>query len=214
MKKLFNKIYTKLSSNKKLQELYSYFPKKELTEKEWRGNGKPVPPPHIVKEKVVSDYQKTSQYKILVETGTFLGEMVNAQINNFEKIYSIELDEKLYNRAKRKFRKYPDVKILNGDSGKVLMEIIPILDSNTVFWLDGHYSGGITARGEKDSPIFEELKIILETKKNHIILIDDARLFTGDGDYPTIKRLTDFILSYKKESEIRIEDDITRIVLK
>jgi len=205
-------IYTKLASNKQLQTIYSYLPKKELSEKEWEKNGRPVPPPHVVKEKVICEYQKNSQYDIFVETGTYLGEMVKAQMDNFKEIISIELDAKLYIKAVKKFNKYGYIKILNGDSGKVLREIVPTLKENAIFWLDGHYSGGITARGDKDCPIFEELESILKSKLNHIVLIDDARLFNGEGDYPTIKKLNDFVLSYKKKSKIEVKDDITRII--
>ena len=214
MATLFNKIYKKLASNKQLQTIYAYIPKKELTEEEWKEKGRPVPPPHIVKEKAISDYQKSSQYKIFVETGTYLGEMVKAQMNNFEEIISIELDATLYIKAVKKFNKYSYIKILNGDSGQVLKKIVPSLHGNSIFWLDGHYSGGITARGNKDCPIFEELQSILESRVNHIILIDDARLFNGDGDYPTIKKLKDFVMSYNNKCKIEIKDDITRITLK
>src|SRR5688572_14084116 len=72
---------------------------------EWKEQGKPVPPPHAVKQVMIENYQKQSGFKTLVETGTFLGEMVEAQRNNFEKIYSIELSEKLWQKASKRFAK-------------------------------------------------------------------------------------------------------------
>jgi hypothetical protein len=44
-----------------------------------------------------------------------------------------------------------------------------------MFWLDRHYSGGFTAKGEKDCPIIEELDAISNgSHLKHSILIDDA----------------------------------------
>ncbi len=217
MNNLLNKIFCKLLSNNQFQTLYSYLPdipKKELTEKEWEERGKPIPPPHIIKEKIIMEYQKANQYKIFVETGTYLGEMVKAQKDNFEEIYSIELSTMLYNRARRKFKKFKHIKILNGDCGEILRNIVPTINKSAIFWLDAHYSEGITARGDADCPIFEELQSILKSKFNHIILIDDARLFNGKNDYPTIKKLSTFVLTYKNKSDIKIKDDVIRIILK
>jgi len=45
---------------------------------EWERNGKPVPPPHIVKQQTLKTYSKMFGLKILVETGTFYGVMVSA----------------------------------------------------------------------------------------------------------------------------------------
>lgn len=64
-----------------------------------------------------------------------------------------------------------------------------------LFWLDAHYSGKGTAKGDKESSISHELDIIKTLKnKDHVILIDDAREFTGKNDYPTLdevkKKLT------------------------
>ena len=43
--------------------------------------------------------------------------------------------------------------ILQGDSTDVLPEVVEKMDEPTLFWLDGHYSGGITASGEQETPI-------------------------------------------------------------
>jgi hypothetical protein len=52
-----------------------------------------------------------------------------------------------------------------------------------LFWLDGHFCGGVSAHGDKGTPILEELNLILSHRvKEHVILIDDARLFNGTFD--------------------------------
>lgn len=169
---------------------------------------------HKVKQLAIKFYQDKYKANILVETGTYLGDMVWAQLNNFKKIYSIELDKKLWENAVERFRGSSHVTILQGDSGKVLKDVIKELNNIAVFWLDGHYSAGITAKGDKDCPIFEELEAIFHSSFNHILLIDDARCFNGTGDYPSIDDLSNFILSKRPKSHIEVKDDIIRIELK
>jgi hypothetical protein len=136
---------------------------------------------------------------------------VEAQKKRFKKIITIELSEELVIKAKKRFRDNANVVILQGDSGKVLPQIVANLKEPAIFWLDGHYSAGITTKGEKECPIFEELNSIFENEvKNHIFLIDDARDFNGNGDYPTIPQLTAFIKSKNQNYNIEVKDDVIR----
>ena|SRR5687768_8843024 len=183
--------------------------------RQWEKNGRPLPPPHNYKISIISKYKKASGYKLFIETGTYLGDMVYAQLNNFSKIYSIELGEDLYRNAVQKFQQFPHVKILPGNSGKVLAELMKNIHEPAIFWLDGHYSGGITAKGEKECPIYEELDCIFNAGRfDHILLIDDARCFVGTVDYPTVKELTGYILERNPAATIDVENDIMRIQLK
>lgn len=178
---------------------------------EWEKHGRHGTPPHRIKQLAIEQYQKKYNISILVETGTYLGDMVKAQLKNFKTIYSIELGKDLWEKAVKRFKKDKHVKIIQGDSGKVFIDLIPKINEVALFWLDGHYSEGITAKGEKDCPIYEELKGIFMSRIQHILLIDDARLFNGEGDYPTIEKLTEYVLSSYKKSKIEIKDDIIRI---
>jgi len=180
--------------------------------KKWDNNGRSVPPPHIVKELVVEEYKKRYGCRILIETGTFKGDMIYAEKDFFDKIYSIELDDFLFRKAVKKFKKYSHITILQGDSGIVLCEVVSKLDEAALFWLDGHYSGGITTKGEKECPILEELKHIFESEYHHVILIDDARCFNGSRDYPTIGELTEYVEKNKPGYTIEVNDDIIRLV--
>lgn len=180
----------------------------------WKREGCPLPPPHVVKQNTIKEYRSRYSSRILVETGTYLGAMVEAQKNAFEKVYSIELGMDLYKRAKKRFRNDKNVQIVQGDSGKVLSTVVAKIDSPAIFWLDGHYSSGITAKGDKECPIFEEIDAIFDTKNlNHVILIDDARCFTGKGDYPTVDELTKYIKSKNSNYKVDVKDDIIRYVI-
>ena len=179
----------------------------------WKKKGCPVPPPHIVKQNTIKQLQKANNIEIFIETGTFRGEMVEAQKHFFKKVFSIELAEDFYLKAKQRFRKDKNVTILQGDSGKILTELLPKISKRAIFWLDGHYSSGDTAKGEKECPIFEELNAIFNGKiENHIIIIDDARLFIGKDDYPTIDELNSFIKQKNHTFKLEVKNDIICIV--
>jgi hypothetical protein len=178
---------------------------------EWEKEGRPLPPPHIVKQMVINEYRKKFHTEILVETGTYFGDMVEAQKNNFQKIYSIELSKKLFAKAERRFKSFPQIEILNGDSGVLLNRLIPKITKPALFWLDGHYSGGITALGNKACPVPEEINAILKSNFDHVILIDDARLFNGTNDYPAIDEIKSIFQTKEKNYNIVIQDDIIRV---
>lgn len=179
---------------------------------EWEKNGRPLPPPHIVKQKVIEEFRKKFRTEILIETGTYLGEMIDAQRNNFKKIYSIELSERLFLKAQNRFKNYSHIQILLGDSGAVLNKLMNGIDKPALFWLDGHYSGGITAKGEKECPVPEELKTILKSPLPHIILIDDARLFNGTNDYPTLDEIKQLCEKSDRVYTLTLKDDIIRLI--
>ena len=82
------------------------------------------------------------------------------------------------------------------------------------FWLDGHYSGGVTAKGDKECPILEEVNAIFKFKNiAHILLVDDARSFNGQHDYPTVEELTNHIKNKNNKYEVVVKDDIIRYVV-
>lgn len=125
--------------------------------------------------------------------------------------HSIELDQHLYRQAHNRFRNWLNVKTYQGDSGEVLPRILARLHCPALFWLDGHYSGGETAKGEADTPISIELQAILESRiKGHVVLIDDARCFDGTSDYPFIE---DLLAIVRRDPNYRIEisADIIRL---
>jgi hypothetical protein len=187
------------------------FIQKELAE--WETNGRLVPPPHIVKELTLKTYSKRYGLKILVETGTYRGEMIEAMKDVFNHIYSIELSQELYEQAKERFKALKHVELIHGNSGAELGKVISRINHSALFWLDSHYSGGNTARGEKDTPIYEELHHIFDAQdKGHVIIIDDSRLFGIDPAYPSIEELNDFIKSKRTNVNILVQDDSIRII--
>ncbi len=174
----------------------------------WLLKGRPAgPTPHLKKQYRLRDFQTKYQLKTLVETGTYLGIMVEAMKGHFERIYSIEFAQDLYERAKKQFAAQPNVTLLQGDSAVCLKELVPQLTSPALFWLDAHYSGGITGMADLETPVVEEIQAILSSPQRHILIIDDSRCFDGTHDYPTIKAITDQITTLKPDYRVYVEDD-------
>jgi len=89
------------------------------------------------------------------------------------------------------------------------------LQQPALFWLDGHYSGEVTAKGDKNTPIYEELTHIWNAPDlGHVILIDDARCFGREAGYPSLEELFAFIRSKKSNVEIAVQNDSIRITPK
>lgn len=179
----------------------------------WENSGKSIPLPHKVKQANILTYQKRFSLTVLIETGTFLGEMVSAMIPHFEKIYSIELSSALADLAKLQFKTISPVQIIEGDSSQELEKILLTINEPCLIWLDGHYSGGNTARGEKESPVMEELAAIAKCANLHsVICIDDARLFIGTNDYPTIPALEKWTTENMPSHQMTTENDMITIM--
>lgn len=198
----------------KLTPLYeivlSLHQKKQLTD--WVKRGKTPPTPALIKQEIVKELARKYSLKTFVETGTYLGATVRASLSTFEKIYTIELDELLFNRAKKKFRNYSKVVVIKGDSAKKLPEVLSKIKGPALFWLDAHFSKGITAKGNLNTPILEELKAIIKHPiKQHLILIDDASSFAGKDDYPTVANLKKYILKLNRSLTVSTKDNMVFI---
>jgi hypothetical protein len=188
--------------------------KKHLREIEaWNNGDKIGPAPHSVKRKNILELSQRFNLSILVETGTYYGEMVEAMKSHFDSIYSIELSQELFNICQKKFITDSNVNLSCGDSGIELKNILKNLSSPALFWLDAHYSHGETARGDKDSPIMEELEHILTSPiQGHVIMIDDARDFINDPNYPKVEVLESFVTSRCPERQFYLQDDAILIL--
>lgn len=179
---------------------------------DWRKKGCPFPPPPIVKHSILKQYARRYRLRTMVETGTCMGDTVEAMRQVMDRIYSIELGRELHDLATNRFRQYPEIELILGDSGREIGRLLKELDRPALFWLDGHYSGNGTAQGDKDTPIREELSSILDASDmGHVILIDDARLFGADPAYPALEDLRSAVLARRPEARFLVQDDIIRI---
>lgn len=179
----------------------------------WLRAGSPDPPSHVCKQGVVREYARRHGLKVLVETGTYLGDMIYATLDVFDEVRSIELNPKFYEISRRRFARHPHVTIVHGDSGEVLGDVLSDIDKPCLFWLDGHYTAGKYAiQPDRETPIEKELRHISRhpLKASHAILIDDARDYTGTGDYPSLDTLKEWA-EREGFGSFQVERDIVRI---
>lgn len=155
----------------------------------WIRSGMPTPPVPAVKRRLIASYIERYGLDIFIETGTFKGDTLAEFASLGLRAISIELSPEYYARARKRFAGVANVELHQGDSGDVLPKIVAELTRPALFWLDGHYSAGQTAHGVLASPINGELACIMASPvQGHIILIDDAHEFTGQGGYPELGR--------------------------
>ncbi len=136
------------------------------------------------------------------ETGTYAGEMikyVNAR-HDWTRITSVELSPRLADRAMSLFIGVNNVLIWQGDSVDILKAKVPN-SAPTLFWLDAHACGGVTARGKKITPILEELEIVVN-ETDHVIVIDDLDNLPKWG--VTLEALQKFILARKRPMKFQV----------
>jgi hypothetical protein len=179
-----------------------------LTYPFWILLGKSAPDNHIFKQKRVLSIATRFSCETFIETGTFYGQMTNVAKNQFKKVLSVELFEPLYKLNKKSFSGCPNIHIYLGDSTSELKNMLQEAGGRILFWLDGHYSGAGTACGDQISPILTELDIIgTHLRKDHCILIDDARLFSGKEGYPTIEATKIKLLKINPTYVISLDHD-------
>lgn len=156
----------------------------------WVAAGCPSPAPNVVKMAVVKHHVTAYGHRVFVETGTFLGSMVEHIAATGAQCHTIEIDETIYRRAQKILAGHANINLILGDSGVELPKVLEKLDQPATFWLDGHYSGSFTGKGDVDTPVSAELDHIMSHRiGNHVILIDDARDFTGHEGYPRLSSL-------------------------
>ena len=206
MKRLIN--YLKLSP---LYELIFPFVQKQEV-RTWEQSNRTTVTPQLVKQQLVKKLAEKNSLQIFIETGTYLGAMIAANKCLFKKIYTVEIDPRLYQRAKSKFSNDQHIQVILGDSSVVLPKVLKKLKQPALFWLDAHYSAGITSQGLLETPIIAEIKQILRHPiKNHLILIDDARNFNGTHDYPTIKQLRQLLYKLNPQLKLTIKQRVIQI---
>jgi len=172
-----------------------------------------LPIPQDEKWQIIDTYASRFQPPIFVETGTLLGDTTAFFQGKFEELYTIELDHAMSEAAKERFSQTRKVKVLEGDSGQLLNSLLSGINRACLFWLDAHYSNPQTARGDQETPILSEVETILSHPiRDHLILIDDARLFKGKNDYPTLQELNDLVTHRRSDLSFSVDRDIIRIV--
>ena len=128
-----------------------------------------------------SKYLKTyAKGNTFIETGSWSGwTLVLAKDFGFTDIYGIELHPEWVRYTTDRFKDDSSIKILGGESPDMLRELCPTLVEPATFWLDAHASGPLLG-GKVSCPLVQEINIIGKHRDDHIIFIDDCRLFGSE----------------------------------
>lgn len=170
-----------------------------------------APSPHFIKQACL--IRNGIPNATWVETGTYMGQTTQVLSKIGSRVYSIEPEPKLFSDAKKYFSKINNVEIINGTSELIFPLLLPNINGDINFWLDGHYSSGVTFKGDKDTPILEELDNIsrnLNRFSKVCVLVDDIRCFNpkliGFEAYPSV----DVLVDWARENKFswHIEHDI------
>jgi len=171
------------------------------------------PFPHFIKKKVLQKY--SSKNTIWVETGTYKGQTAEflSKISKF--IFTIEPSEKYFKYSTAILSKITNLEIINGTSEECLDKILSQIDGDSVvsFWLDGHWSGGDTFKGNKDTPIKNELETISRYLKKFskvTVLVDDFRLFDKNYEKNEIYPGKELLINWANKNNLdwKISKDI------
>lgn len=176
----------------------------------WERDGRRAPPPPRFKQRLVRVYGKRLGLEVLIETGTFWGDMVAGCRDAFAEIHSIELDPWLHRRARRRFSKDSNVYLLHGDSADLLPKLARRIERPCLFWLDAHAMvGGV--RGARLTPVAAELEAVLRRgTEGDAVLVDDVRLFTGRSEYPAIDAVRELVRERRPGWSVEVRDDVLR----
>lgn len=170
-----------------------------------------APSPRFIKTAVL--LRNSIPNAVWVETGTYLGQTTKVLSKHGSFVYSIEPQPQLYENAAGHFKAHKNVQIIKGLSENIFPSLLPSLSGNVNFWLDGHFSAGITHKGPNETPILIELACISKNRvrfNNICIMIDDVRSFKSvegnNSGYPPIGE----IVKWAESNQLiwNIEQDI------
>lgn len=177
----------------------------------WKLRGEPRRIPHLLKQRTVLEYAQAFGLTTLVETGTYYGEMVAAVAARFQRIYSIELDPRLASLARKRFRNYSQVEIVEGDSQTAVPVLLQRLHARCLWWLDAGYCGWVGQVGNCNRLSTELTAILGDRIPDHVILMDDADGVNGEEGSPTLEELIASIHANYPNRLVEVARNIIRI---
>lgn len=119
-----------------------------------------------------------------IETGTNRGGTAVWATEHFRTVHTVERDTGLFDACKARFGHVPNLHLHHGHSVDCLMRVVGGLKESAIFWLDAHYSGDGTSGVDDECPLIREINVINASAFDHVVLIDDARLFLAPPPPP------------------------------
>lgn len=148
-----------------------------------------------------------------VETGTYLGDTTRALAGLFPSVATIERSADLHRETAIRLQDLANVQALQGHSVDRLPEVVDP-DTPTLYFLDGHWSDGVTAGADDECPVLRELRVIGPGHPKDCLVIDDARFFTSlpppphdPAAWPTLLEVLDAIRADRPEHHVTLLGD-------
>jgi hypothetical protein len=164
-------------------------------------------------KKFIYSIQEKFQYTNFIETGTYMGETSIWASTLFKNVFTIEVNPELSQAAVRRAQGKANISFICGDSSLMLKDISKNLTGTSLYWLDGHWCGGVS-KLTGECPLIAELNSIL-SRNEDVVLIDDARFFMGvvpqphdPEEWPRIDQVISLLKIKYPAHEIIIEYDI------
>lgn len=156
----------------------------------WQANGFTVPPPAMVKRRVLR--RAGFPDAPWLETGTSQGTTAAYLASFAPNVITLEPMPDLFASALVRLSRRRNIEVRNVTSEEGFESAARALGNRVNFWLDGHYSGGGTFEGQSDTPILHELDKVGELIRGGTqvaVFIDDVRLFAEErSELPSVER--------------------------
>ena len=102
-----------------------------------------------------------------------------------------------------------------GDTEAHLPEILSHVNGPAMIWLDAHWSAGETGKTDTQCPLLRELAIVYGTRSDHVVMIDDARLFMAPApppmkpeDWPSMAQIEAFLAGQQPAPYVKVVGDV------
>ena len=130
-----------------------------------------------IPRQLICSIQEHFRYRNFIETGTYKGATSIWASSLFEEVFTIEVNPELSSQAVMNANGQSNIRFIHGDSSTELKIVSESLQGTSMYWLDGHWCGGVEKLTD-ECPLMDELNAI-KINEQDIILIDDARFFMG-----------------------------------
>lgn len=207
---IWNIIRSAIYSLKMTRRSYWYFrDKKKLAA--WENAGQRSPLPLEVKQRIILNLQEKHGLKTFVESGTSVGEMVEAVRWDFQEVYSLENDTDSYISKIRRFVGARNVFFLHGNNVALMRNLLPKLPPPCFFWLNAHFETREVDIEDVVTTLADELHAISqhEFKSQDVILIDGADGF-DEQSIPSLSWVEDWASQHGFDT-CEVEHGIIRI---
>lgn len=149
-----------------------------------------------------------------IETGTYLGRGTRLLAEVFPEVVTIEVAPALARAAASRLASVAGVEVVEGSSRDVLPDLIDT-SCPTLYWFDGHWSGGATGGAADQCPVLAELAAAAGGHPDDCILVDDARLFLAPpppphdvSQWPTYREIEDAIRAARPAHRVLVAHDV------